>query len=70
MDATSYEDIQEATVDERTLTGVCLKARDYSQSIYNGNRKEWDSKRPFAVEGIMCLYSISEERQCLRLVWT
>ena len=50
-----YKDIQETTVGKNEAGG-------YLQSICSGNGKEWDSKRPFAVESFTCLYSVSEER--------
>ena len=37
---------------------MCLKAKEYSQSVCCGSGKEQDSKRPFAMEGFICLHSI------------
>ena len=45
------------------LVHVHHETREYSRLICRGSGKEEDSKKPFAEEGFMCLYSISEERR-------
>ena len=46
-------------------TSMHLQARECPQSICHGSGKEWDSKKPFAMESFTCLYSISEESNCI-----
>ena len=55
-----YKDIQEATVDVRTL---CLKAREYLRSLRHGSGRKWDSVKGHLPRKVSCVCTLSDEKE-------